>query len=159
MAEAPNHHGKHEESDVSVRGIVWSLVILSACGIVLHFTMTGLWWFFGQTMAPKDAVSPWAGPRELPPSPRLQVAPVADLQTYTRTERERLSSYGIDAESGAVHIPIERAMELVVQRGLPVRKMAAAPASLLPSHDGSGGAPVKPANPNAIKGGTGGHVP
>jgi protein SCO1/2 len=53
--------------------------------------------------------------------PRLQVAPLTDLQTLQATERARLDGYGwIDREAGVVRIPIERAMQLVVERGLPV---------------------------------------
>jgi len=144
MAEEANHTGQHEHSDVSVRGIVWSLIILAACGIVLHFTMQGLWWLFGETVAPKDPVSAWSGPRELPPSPRLQVTPRADLEGYLKKEQERLNSYGVNSETGAVHIPIERAMELMVERGLPSRKTTPPAVTGPPPHDASGGAPVAP---------------
>jgi hypothetical protein len=41
-------------------------------------------------------------------------------QQYLARDRELLGSYGNTAEGG-VHIPIDRAMQLVVQRGLPVR--------------------------------------
>jgi hypothetical protein len=159
MAEESNHTGQHEHSDVSVRGIVWSLIILAGCGIVLHFTMQGLWWLFGETVAPKDPVSAWSGPRELPPSPRLQITPRADLEVYLKRERERLNSYGVDGETGAVHIPIERAMELVVQRGLPSRKTTPPSAPGPPPHDATGGAPVGAGRSAASPQGSQSHVP
>lgn len=41
-------------------------------------------------------------------------------QTYVANDRQLLSSYGYTLE-GAVHIPIDQAMDLIVQRGLPTR--------------------------------------
>jgi hypothetical protein len=54
-----------------------------------------------------------------PPVPRLQVYPVAHWRDFQAAERRRLETYGwMDRSSGAVHIPIERAMELVAARGV-----------------------------------------
>jgi hypothetical protein len=56
----------------------------------------------------------------LPPAPRLQVKPRADLAALRDAETRQLNSYGwIDRSQGIVHIPVDRAMELLVQRGLP----------------------------------------
>src|SRR5689334_6475388 len=55
-----------------------------------------------------------------PPSPRLQVDPVTDLNALRATEHQQLDSYGwINRESRVAHIPIDRAMELTGERGLP----------------------------------------
>jgi hypothetical protein len=55
----------------------------------------------------------------LPPAPRLQVHPKDDLLSLQRTERQQLTSYAwIDRDRRIVRIPIERAMELVAERGL-----------------------------------------
>ncbi len=43
---------------------------------------------------------------------------------YTERDTTLLSTYGYTME-GTVHIPIDRAMELIVERGLPVREDAA----------------------------------
>ncbi|MBV9673624.1 MAG: hypothetical protein JO076_12480, partial [Verrucomicrobia bacterium] len=56
------------------------------------------------------------------PSPRLQVNPRDDLVNYQNRENRTLNSGGwIDRSKGIVRIPIEQAMALIVQRGLPVR--------------------------------------
>lgn len=61
--------------------------------------------------------------RQPPAAPRLQANPRAELEAYQAAQRELLSTYGwIDPEQELVHIPIERAMQLVVERGLPVRE-------------------------------------
>ena len=67
----------------------------------------------------------WQGPRELPPAPRLQIAPSVDLAEYRQKESERLNSYGwVDRPAGKVHIPIEQAIDAVVRAGLPARREA-----------------------------------
>jgi hypothetical protein len=48
-----------------------------------------------------------------------------DLQNYRDGQREQLESYGwVDKEGGVVRIPIERAMDLVIERGLAAEKQA-----------------------------------
>jgi hypothetical protein len=54
------------------------------------------------------------------PSPRLQIDPARDLAAFRRAEHERVSSYGwSDHDRTAVHIPIDRAISLIGERGLP----------------------------------------
>jgi hypothetical protein len=66
--------------------------------------------------------SPLAGERQLPPGPHLQVVPEKDLAQVRAVEDSLLSSYGwIVRDAGVVRIPIDRAIELVVKRGLPYR--------------------------------------
>jgi hypothetical protein len=55
-----------------------------------------------------------------PPGPRLQTSPEHDLQQFRAEEEKRLNTYyWIDKQKGTVHIPIDRAMEKIVQTGLP----------------------------------------
>jgi hypothetical protein len=57
-----------------------------------------------------------------PPEPRLQDHPAQELTEFRARERQTLHSYGwVEPNAGVVRIPIERAMELVLARGLPVR--------------------------------------
>jgi hypothetical protein len=54
-----------------------------------------------------------------PPAPRLQVQPVGHWKDFQKAEQERLATYGwMDRSSGAVHIPIDRAMTLIAERGV-----------------------------------------
>ena len=56
-------------------------------------------------------------PSPIPPEPRLQVHSHEDLQEYLRAQRERLNSYAwVSRDQGVVRIPIERAMDLVIER-------------------------------------------
>lgn len=56
------------------------------------------------------------------PRPLLEDDERNELTNLRTQEDDQLDSYGwIDQKAGTAHIPIERAMQLTVQRGLPVR--------------------------------------
>jgi hypothetical protein len=58
-------------------------------------------------------------PDKIPPAPRLEIHTVGRWRTFREAEQARLSSYGwMDRGTGAVHIPIERAMDLIAERGV-----------------------------------------
>lgn len=62
-----------------------------------------------------------ASVREGAAEPLLQTNPPADLAAYNAAQQHALHSYGwVDRQRGVVHLPIERAMDLLLQRGLPV---------------------------------------
>jgi hypothetical protein len=79
--------------------------------------------FARQVRRESTPLPPLAAIPEEPPLPRLQALPSLDLRKFREREDERLSTYGwIDRRAGVVHVPIERAMELVSKEGFPVRK-------------------------------------
>ena len=58
---------------------------------------------------------------QMPPEPRLQQYPDSDISDFRASEERRLHGYGwVSKEAGVVHIPIEDAIRLTVERGLPV---------------------------------------
>ncbi len=68
------------------------------------------------------SLPPFLDTQQPPPEPRLQTNPPLDLSRYRAIEEAQLHSYGwIDRGNGVVRIPIERALEIVVQNGLPAR--------------------------------------
>ena len=78
--------------------------------------------FFERTR-PETDVSPLAPARDIPPNPRLQVNSRMELQQMRTRENVMLHQYAwIDKDKGIVRIPIERAIELIAQRGLPQPK-------------------------------------
>jgi hypothetical protein len=111
------HEHDHERTDVPVRTIGKFLLGLTIGGIVVVLILAALWRLFA-AMQPEPTVTAWRGPREFPPGPRLQTAPVLDRINYQEEEMKRLNTYGwVDQSAGRVHIPIEEAMKLLVQRG------------------------------------------
>ena len=65
------------------------------------------------------------------PEPRLQPDEVRDMDLFRQSEDKKLRSYGkVDASGQMVQIPVERAMEIIAERGLPnFGAGAAAPAT------------------------------
>ena len=130
----------HERRDVEVGRLVLFGVGLS---VTVGFSLIAMWLLFAYFAShqPSGApASPLAGAHEIPPTPRLQVTPQADLEQMRRAEDAVLNSYGwVDRKAGTVRIPIDRAMELLAQRGLPVRTPArgsAAPPGSRPKPEG-----------------------
>ncbi len=126
-AHEPHHDDvAHEASDVNVRGIVTFGVGLLALGAVVYLVV---WLFFGflnerATRSSAQLAYPLAAGQEdrVPPEPRLQTNPRADLKELRESEAKRLDSYGwVDRNAGIVHIPIDEAIKLTLQRGLPAR--------------------------------------
>jgi hypothetical protein len=121
--------GHHERRVVSVKALLLAVAILVASAIVVHLALAGLLAVFRQQNA--DANRHFSEPlvdrslrKDLQrfPEPRLQIAPREDLRELRAREEAELGSYGwIDKTNGLVRIPIDRAMNLLVQRGLPVR--------------------------------------
>jgi hypothetical protein len=59
------------------------------------------------------------------PQPRLEGDERREINDFREQEEQTLNSYGwVDQQAGVVRIPIDRAMQLVAQRGLPTRQQA-----------------------------------
>jgi hypothetical protein len=54
-------------------------------------------------------------------APMLETNERGQMLDFLMNQESQLNSYGwVDEKSGVAHIPIERAMDLMVQRGVPV---------------------------------------
>lgn len=52
------------------------------------------------------------------PEPALQTSPQNDLKAFERKQRDDISSYGwVDRTKELIHIPIEKAMRIIVGKG------------------------------------------
>lgn len=119
--------GHHESYAVDIRPLALFGVGLAALVVVSLSLMA---WLFGYFSARQAEVTPlpFLAERQPPPAPRLQVDPPADLRKLRAAEDAVLHSYGwVDREAGIVRIPIERAVELLAERGLPARSEATDP--------------------------------
>ena len=115
----------HETSDVNIRAILGFGLGLIVVGIFIHFAIYLLFMFFTSREARVAPEFPLAVGQEhrLPPEPRLQTNPRQDLRDLLKQEDDILGHYGwVDRNAGVVRIPIDEAMKLVVQRGLPSRQ-------------------------------------
>jgi hypothetical protein len=58
---------------------------------------------------------------KVPPGPRLQAFPAKDLVEFKKHAANRAESYGwVDKPNGIAHVPVEKAIEMVLKNGLPV---------------------------------------
>jgi hypothetical protein len=117
---------KYEHTDIDP-GIGYRFAGWLAVSVVLGGAIVyGTFWFFeGNERATQSAAQtfPLAASRPTePPAPRLQTQPFKDIYLLRLGENEKLGSYGwVDKQNGIVHLPIDRAMELTLQQGLPAR--------------------------------------
>jgi len=135
MTDNPKETIRHEETDTHARPL-W----LTAAGLVLFciLTMLAMVSMFNGLQRRIQHAEQNAGARDVIPSitasqhgfpePRLQVNPSIDLAALRAREESELNSYGwVDKNAGVLRIPIERAMDLTVERGLPVQGQPGAP--------------------------------
>ena len=130
---APRHSDvSFEQRDIKVSAMYWSLVILGVtaaialaiCVFVLHFT--------NSLAASSDAPPPPSRNalgkdyQALPPEPRLQGVPghPSDPQKDLREKRkadmdENEKLQWLDKSAGVAQIPVEDAMKIVAEKGLP----------------------------------------
>jgi hypothetical protein len=113
-----------EERDVRLRPLIISGMCLALLAGLSLLAMWLLFDYFAARRARLEVVpSPAFEARQLPPEPRLQVSPQQDLRQMRAAETAVLHSYGwVDRQAGIVRIPIERAIELLAERGLPARR-------------------------------------
>lgn len=148
----------HQESDVSVRGVVWSGVVLAVGGVLAFVLMIAMIRFMEkwekdheakltpmeqqlqkQREEPKEGLGKavptsegeikpapdWYGRGKMDDhlsrtikTPRLQYDDEHDMRIFRDSEGDWLSHTG-KSPDGSIHIPINRAMEILAQRGLP----------------------------------------
>jgi hypothetical protein len=147
MAEEIQHgnhtrHGDYERRDIGVAGILYFIVGLAIATFIVHLVLAGLYDFLDKRSRNRQpAISPLIAnvpanedtrqiPKNYPekafPEPRLETDERGQLNDIRLDEERKLNSYGwVDEQAGTVRIPIDRAMDLLAQRGLPVRSEAA----------------------------------
>lgn len=127
--ENPAAH--HEATDVNIRGVLAFAAALIVAAVIIHLVIWVLFRFMDAEQATRVPVQyPLAAQQEprVPPEPRLQTNPREDLKVLRDQEQQILSTYGwVDKNGGVVRIPIEDAMKLTVQRGLPTRQQQGTP--------------------------------
>ena len=124
MSETPHlPKNAHEHSDAHPRPIAVFEVGLLVWVVISAALMAGLFFYFTGREAKRDVGgSPLADTREPAPGPRLQANPVTDIDALRAAEEKRLTGFGwVDQPQGIIHIPIEDAIDIVAERGLPTR--------------------------------------
>lgn len=99
-------------------GIALAAVVLIVAGVLLwQFQLLDT-----QAASGQAPLHPLAAETEEPPEPRLLADPRAHYDEYLTEQRARLSEPAwLDKDAGTVRVPIERAMELVIEQGFAPR--------------------------------------
>ena len=139
MAEELRSNQHHEDigferEDMGARNVYAFLIALALMGVLVHFVVKGIYGFMDSY---EKAHQPPANPlatatettrapgKDIPnkfPLPRLEENERLEIKDFRMQEEQTLNSYGwVDQQNGVVRIPIERAMQLLAQRGLPTR--------------------------------------
>lgn len=118
----------YERRDADVKALLqfgfWMAVIIALTMVTVNFTLK----YFVREMPLGPGPAPFATERELPSGPRLQVQPHMELKDYCARQQAQVTTYGwVDQRVGAVRIPIDRAMEVLLSRGFPARPSGEVP--------------------------------
>ena len=112
----------HEPNQPRLRPAIWFVVSLVVCVIAVMLISAAIRPLLGPGAEERAEPATLVDVDQLPPQPRLQSSPPADLKTLRAHEDELLGSYGwVNRQAGTVRIPIGRAMELIARGGLPSR--------------------------------------
>jgi type VI protein secretion system component VasF len=135
QAEKECREQRHERPDVHIKVFLILLALIVVSGFLIHGTLWAWLISWPGWSAPAEN-APWRVIGQDQPTPARQFAelqpnPQIDLQTYKRRMQQRLSSYAwINPDSAVIQIPIQRAMALVAQQGLPNWPNQGGPAQL-----------------------------
>ena len=134
--EIVNPETRHEESDVNVRALLWSVVIFIIFAVLTHLVLYLQFHayarYFRNESAPALTMMPRPTDASVPVSPRLQpfptkrgeevlapyeVTPVTDMNDMRAAQERDLSEPGwVDQKKGIVRVPIDVAMDLYVEQ-------------------------------------------
>jgi len=141
MSNQTNHanqtgNGGYERHDIGAAGVLYFLLGLAVAGLFVYFVVAGLYSYLEKrseaqqtpvnplvTNAPQDTRRIQKDyPQAAFPNPKLEEDERVQLNDIRLKEEQTLSTYDyLDKNAGTVRIPIDRAMDLVAQRGLAAR--------------------------------------
>ena len=153
-----NGHGRDsfEQEDLSPLGVFYFMAGLAIVGVLIYFIVAGMYRFLDDLdrkhQTPPNPMAVQTGvdsrvtmpfPEALSkidqrfPKPVLEHSEMQQFDAVVEKQDQTLASYDwVDKDKGVVRIPIEKAMELLAQRGLPVlpqgAQAAAAPTKQTP---------------------------
>jgi len=168
LGGANNPETGFEQEDLSPLGVMYFMGGLAVVGVLIYFIVAGMYRYLDhydlthQPPANPMAVGTDIDPQSMTrdqikdkaeatfPKPVLEYSEQTQYIDELKKQNETLSSYDwVDQKSGVVRIPIDRAMDLLAERGLPVLPQGAGKvatnaanptqASLGPGKSGTGG--------------------
>lgn len=134
--DGENEEAGFEREDLGPKPILIFLLALTVGCVLIAIALKGFYSYLDAYENRKQSVpSPLAQPGHADtrlvepgdiakfPQPRLETNERQEINDFRVQEEKILHSYGwVDQQGGVVRIPIDRAMELLAQRGLPTRQ-------------------------------------
>ncbi|MBO9539951.1 hypothetical protein J7643_05080 [bacterium] len=113
----------HETRDVNARAVGRVAFWFTVCFGLIGLALLALFWHDVQVqMQRKGPIVPLKPAEPRFPAPGVRRESGETLARFRESEEQLLNGYGwVDRTTGTIRIPIDRAMELVASRGLPVR--------------------------------------
>jgi hypothetical protein len=167
--QSTSSHDGFEHEDLSSKGPFYFMAGLVLLGIVIYLIAFGIYRFLDTyETVHQPAVSPLVTPEadtrvmtheetQTFPQPRLEENERTQLRSFIKDQDQKLATYDwVDKDKGILRIPIDRAMELIMKRGLPVHpegassaQSSAAKTSTEKTSAAQPSAPVKKQTPKA----------
>jgi len=164
-------HDGFEQEDLSSRSALYFLAGLVLVCLVVYLIVFGMYRFLDSyATAHQPPMSPMVTPEadtravtpqnaETFPQPRLEENERTQFRSFIEDQDRKLATYDwVDKDRGTMRIPIDRAMELIAQRGLPVHQEGASSVQSSPAKTSAPknsetktSAPVKKQTPKAAK--------
>ncbi|HVS01187.1 MAG TPA: hypothetical protein VMT16_00310, partial [Thermoanaerobaculia bacterium] len=130
---AAEHGVEHQpfDAEIRIRTILWigaGLGGLAILGALVGWGLLVMLRGWHQRAEPPAPVIPEARQAPMVPGPRLLATPERELAALRAAEEEALHAYRwLDQQGGVASIPVERAIELALERGIPAAPVAGAP--------------------------------
>jgi hypothetical protein len=157
MSDEIINHGhadtEFEHEDLGSRGVYAFMIGLAVSGMVIYFIIVGMYRFLDNyersqmaTASPlvttKGTISRVVTQADMERdfkdngAPLLETNERGQLRDFLMNQENQLNSYGwVDEKAGVAHIPIERAMDVLIQRGVHVFSQGAKANASSPSND------------------------
>ena len=109
----------HELSDAKPKLVA---TMAGALFLMIFITMAAVAWMYARLYAPNPAMPVQRHQEDFQNAPHSMTSIEDDWKVIDANTHRHLDGYGwIDPSHGIVHIPIQRAMDLVAAQGLPAR--------------------------------------
>lgn len=148
------HHGtpggivlNHEPTDVSLKGVTRIAILSFAVIFAILAMVYGIWRGFEYWAADKRELPPLSaytpGKDRLPPAPLIITDEPGTLRQLRTEEKQILEHYSwVDKNQGIVRVPIERAIDLLVEQPDRITPAGAAPIVAPPADGAAAPAPA-----------------
>jgi hypothetical protein len=122
----------YETRDINIAGLRTTAILFFGFSIMC-FVVVGIW-----LLLAKPQMGSELAPNKPMPEIKLQsnISVRADIASFRQAETQRLSSTGQNPD-GSYHIPVDEALDLVAQRGLPhtqTNTIAQSPGNTIPQN-------------------------